>query len=159
MPLFELVGGSGGGSGGGVSDHGMLAGLEDDDHPQYLTEVRGDIRYVQGTDARLTDSRTPLAHSHAAADITSGTFAIARIPTGTSSTTVALGNHNHSSLYVPLARTINGKALSANISLVPADIGAAPASHTHAIGDVTNLQTTLDGGWNGQVFSNRKMLP
>jgi hypothetical protein len=32
------------------------------------------------------------SHTHAATDITSGTLAIARIPTGTTSTTVALGN-------------------------------------------------------------------
>lgn len=32
---------------------------------------------------------------HAAGDIDSGTFAIARIPTGTSGSTVALGNHSH----------------------------------------------------------------
>ena len=31
------------------------------------------------------------------------------------------------------------------IALAPADIGAAAASHAHAISDVTNLQTTLDG--------------
>lgn len=48
-------------------------------------------------------------HTHSANDITSGTIAIARIPTGTTSTTVALGNH------------------------------------THAIADVTGLQTALDG--------------
>jgi hypothetical protein len=33
-------------SGGGVTDHGALTGLGDDDHPQYLTAVRGDARYV-----------------------------------------------------------------------------------------------------------------
>lgn len=37
------------------------------------------------------------SHAHAAGDTTSGTFNIARIPTGTSSSTVALGNHTHSS--------------------------------------------------------------
>ncbi len=31
---------------GGVSDHGALIGLGDDDHPHYLTEVRGDARYL-----------------------------------------------------------------------------------------------------------------
>ena len=36
-----------------------------------------------------------------ASDITSGIFDITRIPTGTTSTTVALGNHTHS--YLPLA--------------------------------------------------------
>ena len=35
------------------------------------------------------------SHNHSAANITSGTLAIARIPTGTSSSTVALGNHTH----------------------------------------------------------------
>jgi len=34
----------------------------------------------QGNDARLSDSRTPTAHNHAAGDITSGTLAIARLP-------------------------------------------------------------------------------
>ena len=58
-----------GGGGGGVTDHGALTGLNDDDHPNYLTEARGDARYVQGTDSRLTDARTPTAHAstHAAA--------------------------------------------------------------------------------------------
>ena len=37
-----------------------------------------------------------------AGKITSGTFDIARIPTGTSSSTVALGNHNHDSRYLKL---------------------------------------------------------
>lgn len=32
-----------------------------------------------------------------------------------------------------------------NVNLTPANIGAAAASHTHTIANVTNLQTTLDG--------------
>ena len=40
-------------------------------------------------------SYTPSSHTHSASDITSGTLAIARIPTGTTSSTVALGNHSH----------------------------------------------------------------
>lgn len=39
---------------------------------------------------------TPSAHTHSASDITSGTLSISRVPTGTSSSTVALGNHTHS---------------------------------------------------------------
>jgi hypothetical protein len=39
-PWAELTG-----SVGGVSDHDELLGLADDDHPQYLTEGRGDARY------------------------------------------------------------------------------------------------------------------
>lgn len=32
--------------GGGVTDHGMLTGLADDDHLQYLTDARGNARYT-----------------------------------------------------------------------------------------------------------------
>ena len=38
-----------GGSTVGVTDHGALTGLSDDDHPQYLTPVRGDARYIAST--------------------------------------------------------------------------------------------------------------
>lgn len=51
----------------GVTDHGALTGLDDDDHTQYFNQARGDARYSQ------------LGHTHAAGDITSGTFADARI--------------------------------------------------------------------------------
>ena len=57
--------------GGGVTDHGALTGLADDDHPQYAldadvtTALAGKVGL---TDIRLTDARTPTAHaaSHAA---------------------------------------------------------------------------------------------
>lgn len=39
---------------------------------------------------------------------------------------------------VPTSRTINGKALSADISLSAADVGAAASSHTHAASDITS---------------------
>jgi hypothetical protein len=35
--------------GGGVTDHGALTGLGDDDHPHYYTTARGDARWVQLT--------------------------------------------------------------------------------------------------------------
>lgn len=48
-----------------------------------------------GNDTRLSDSRVPTAHNHAADDVNSGTLDVARVPTGTSGSTVALGNHAH----------------------------------------------------------------
>lgn len=39
---------------------------------------------------------------------------------------------------VPTSRTVNGKALSADISLSAADVGAAASSHTHAASDITS---------------------
>lgn len=40
----------------GVTDHGALTGLSDDDHTQYHTDARGDIRYVNhGSDGEGTE--------------------------------------------------------------------------------------------------------
>ena len=50
------LGGEGGG--GGVTDHGALTGLADDDHAQYHTDARGDARYSQ------------LGHEHTVSEIT-----------------------------------------------------------------------------------------
>ena len=47
--------------------------------------------------------------------------------------------------YVPTSRTVNGKALSANISLTAADVGAAESSHTHTVSTIT---TTTSGAAN-----------
>lgn len=51
--------------GSGTSDHGALTGLADDDHPQYLTQGRGDARYLQpseiiaGTNVSVDTATTP----------------------------------------------------------------------------------------------------
>lgn len=45
---------------GGVTDHGDLTGRDDDDHPQYYNQTRGDARY----------SQTGHSHSYAAEDHT-----------------------------------------------------------------------------------------
>ena len=59
-------------------------------------------------DRDYNDARYALAsHPHSGADITSGTVAFARLPTGTTSSTVAIGNHTHN--YLPIAGgTITG---------------------------------------------------
>ena len=169
------------------------------------THVIADVTGLQ----TALDGKANTSHTHAASDVTSGTFDIARIPTGTTSTTVSLGNHNHtldSLSNVTITSNSSGEILkwsgtawinntlaeagiaaashnhsAANITSgtlavarggtgiasygtgnyirasaattlqqrtpaeVLSDIGAAAASHTHAISDVTNLQTTLDG--------------
>lgn len=48
--------------------------------------------FCQGNDSRLSDARTPTAHTHNASDINAGTLDIARIPTGSSASTVCIGN-------------------------------------------------------------------
>ncbi len=87
-----------GGGGSGVTDHGALTGLGDDDHTQYLTNARGDARYdATGTassgmsahlaapdphpqyllPAEAASTYAPLAHSHAITDVTGLTAALA----------------------------------------------------------------------------------
>lgn len=111
---------------------------------------------VLGTDTRLTNSRTPTAHVHAAADITSGTLDIGRIPTGTSAATVCIGNDVRlSDSRTPLAHTHSASDVTSGtfaIGLIPTGTTAStvcigndarlsdartPVSHTH--GNITNV--------------------
>jgi len=69
--------------------------------------------YLDLTDVPATFP--PSTHTHAATDITSGTLAIDRIPTGTTSSTVALGNHTHAIADVTgLQTALDGKQASGN---------------------------------------------
>lgn len=44
LRYFTLLGS---GVNSAITDHGALTGLTDDDHPQYLNNARGDVRYPQ----------------------------------------------------------------------------------------------------------------
>ena len=76
-----------GGGGGGVTDHGALTGLGDDDHPQYLNNARGDARYAA------------LSHNHSGVyePVFSKNTAFNK-NFGTTAGTVAEGNHTHTGL-------------------------------------------------------------
>lgn len=55
----------------GVTDHGLLSGLADDDHPQYHTDARGDARYY--TQAQVDTSlsgKANTSHAHVISDTT-----------------------------------------------------------------------------------------
>jgi hypothetical protein len=58
-----------GGGGAGVTDHGMLTGLNDDDHTQYHTDARGDARYSLTSHNHAADY-SPLGHNHTLASLT-----------------------------------------------------------------------------------------
>jgi phage-related tail fiber protein len=78
--------------------------------------------FCQGNDSRLSNARTPTAHTHAISEITN---------LQTTLDGKAASSHTHAiSEITNLQTTLDGKAA---------------ATHTHAISDVTNLQTTLDG--------------
>lgn len=66
------------------------------------------------------------SHTHSASNITSGTIDIKRIPTGTDSQSVALGNHSHSD-YAPSSHSHTEYA-----ALKHSHSEYAAASHTHS---------------------------
>ena len=93
------------------------------------------------------DEFPPGMHVHAAADVSSGTLALARIPTGTSASTVSLGNHTHAGLTADAAagtasiRTLGSGAVQAaagDHTHTAAAVGAAAATHTHAAADLAS---------------------
>lgn len=78
---------------------------------------------------------TPSAHNHNASDINAGTLAIARIPTGTTGSTVALGNHTHAfSAITGKPTTISGYGIT----------DAVPSSRTVSAGNGLTGGGTLD---------------
>lgn len=76
----------------------------------------------QISDATTTGKNVLTASSQSAARSAIGA-GTSNLAIGTTATTAAAGNHTHT----------------------PASIGAAPATHTHAIADTTGLQSALDG--------------
>lgn len=91
-------------AGGGVTDHGLLTGLADDDHAQYHTDARGDARYwALATDLAtqveldaVAAAKANVSHLHSGAEITTGTVAEARIDAAIardSEVTAAISTH------------------------------------------------------------------
>lgn len=89
------------------------------------------------------------SHTHAASDVTSGTLDIARIPTGTTGSTVPFGNDSRfSDSRTPTAHKTS-HATGGGDALAPSDIGAAPTSRTITAG------TGLTGG--GDLSADRTL--
>ncbi len=94
----------GGGGTGGVTDHGALTGLLDDDHTQYHNDTRGDARYV------------PLARQIATGDGLTGGGALSADRT------------------LSLAASVAGAALSYNAGVLAVVPGEGLEIETDAIG-------------------------
>lgn len=99
---------------------------DDDNNPHKVTDVQA--------------GAAPLTHKHSAADVTSGILPVANGGTGSSTASGALTNLGA----VPTSRTVNGRALSGNISLTYSDVGAASSSHSHSY--ITYSTTDLTAG-------------
>lgn len=123
--------GTGGGGTGGVTDHGALTGLTDDDHPQYHTDARGDARYsrtththtVDGiTDATVTGKALVRATDAAAARAAIGAT---NLTLGTTAGTALAGN------YVPPPAPVSSVAgKTGAVTLVKGDVGLGSVDNT-----------------------------
>jgi hypothetical protein len=134
-------------------------GFELDELHDVLISAPATGEVIQRTASNLWENKTlaeagisAVGHTHAAADVTSGTFAIARIPTGSTSTTVALGNHNHtldSLSNVTISSNASGELLKWNgtawVNTTLAEAGIQPAG-SYLTGNQT---VTLSGDVTG----------
>lgn len=103
---------------------------------------------------------TPSAHNHSATEITSGTVAIGRLPTGTSGSTVALGNHTHTFASITSKpTTIGGYGITDFNSL--GDARWKPLSYVPAWADVTGKPAFAAVATTGSYsdLSNRPSIP
>lgn len=107
---------------GGDIDHASLNGLEADDHPQYHTDARGDVRYYTKAqvDAGLA-GKANTAHGHSVADVA-----------GLQSALDAKANTTH------------GHSIADVTGLQSALDSKAAGVHGHSIAEVAGLQTALD---------------
>ena len=122
---------AGGGPGGGVTDHGALSGLADDDHPQYLTNGRGDARYY--TKAEVDAATSSAATASSAADRSRGNH------TGTQAIGTVTGLQAALDGKAPTSHTHDASALTGG-TVAPARLG------TGATGGSTRYLRE-DGTW------------
>jgi hypothetical protein len=129
--------GSGGGGAGGVTDHGALTGLTDDDHSQYYNQPRGDARFVRqvrsiattaplriagGASADLSDDRTLSINidSSGGLETSSGNLRV-KLPTNSG-----------------ITRDATGLLLSPSTVSQSSSNAVSGAGHTHAVTSSSN---------------------
>lgn len=117
-----VISSSGGGGGGSVT------GVKGNAESTYRT---GNVNLTPANIGAAASS-----HNHAASDINSGTLDIARIPTGTSSSTVALGNHTHT------ASDITSGLATVATSGAYSDLSGLPTAMT-----TQEINDAVDAGW------------
>lgn len=98
--------------GGGVTDHGALTGLADDDHTQYHTDARGDARYSQ------------LGHTHTATQISdstsTGRSVLTAVDSAAARTAIGAGTGN-GDVTTSGTQTLTNKTLDLSANTVTVD--------------------------------------
>lgn len=121
-------------SGGGITDHGALDGLDDDDHSQYHNDTRGDARYYLKTavDTALS-GKSDTGHNHDSA--------------------YAAADHNHDSDYAAAVHAHDGSYYTkAQIDTLLAGVGGG-ATIDLDVTQIINSNSTAEE----DVFS--KLIP
>ena len=113
-------------SGGGVTDHGALTGLSDDDHSIYHTDARGDARYyTQSQVTTFLAGKAATTHNHAATDINSGTLGNSYLPKVLSPTRTATPSGGTISVDADVAGNYLNSTLTGDATLNVPTNGAA----------------------------------
>jgi hypothetical protein len=129
-----------------VHTHLLVAGATDvtasatelnvlDGIPATLTAT--EIGYSDGVTSAIQtqlDGKAASSHNHAGAAITSGTVGYAYLPTGTASSTVAIGDHTHTGVYANSSHAHAGADITSG-TVAYARLPTGTASSTVAIGD------------------------
>ena len=92
----------------------------------------GNVGNFKAVSTVASQGLTDTEKSNARANIGAGTSSLT---IGTTASTAAAGNHTHTAANVgavPTSRTVNGKALSANITLAASDVGAATMAEVNS---------------------------
>jgi Phage tail repeat like len=144
----------GGSSGGGVTDHGALTGLADDDHPQYHNDARGDARYAQithtHTKSQITDfddaDYAAAIHTHVKADITD--FAHTHPQSDITNLVSDLAGKApivHTHVKADITDFSDGDYAASIHTHVKADV--TDFAHTHVLSDITDYVAPTDTNW------------
>ena len=117
--------------GSGVTDHGALTGLADDDHTQYYNQTRGDARYLRTeVDGSVTNEIQTLSLSGNTVSLTSGGSIDVSTTTAVSANTAKVSNATHTGdVAGSTALTIANNAVT-SAKIADGTIGLADLSAT-----------------------------
>jgi hypothetical protein len=125
-----------GGGGGGVTDHGDLTGLADDDHSQYHNDTRGDARYY-------TKSQSDTNYEAKNANIQSHIASTAN-PHGVTKSQVGLGSVDNTSDVNKPVSTAQQSALDLKANIESPTFTGTVGGITKSMVGLSNVDNTSD---------------